>query len=141
MGNGNNKRNASKTSRVIIMASKAYEKGYRFERYIFSKLSESGFYCVRSAGSHGVFDIIAIYHGRVFGIQCKLNGQITNAELRRMLKVADEHKIMPVIAQKYNRKTVLIRADTFEKYDLKSFIHAVKKMEIWHPTKPQTSTL
>ena len=108
----------------------AYKKGYRFERYIFSKLSESGFYCVRSSGSHGAFDIIAVYPNRIFGIQCKLNGQLTKKELSHIRLISYAYGIIPLLAYKDGRKTIIKRLDTNDVYDLKGFIHAVKKMEI-----------
>ena len=110
---------------VIIMASKAYEKGYRFERYIFRKLTESGFYCISSRGSHGVFDIIAIFCGKIFGIQCKINGYLSKSELSKIHLIAHVHEIIPLLAYKHGRKTIIKRLDMGETYPLKTFISHV----------------
>ena len=112
------------------MASKAYEKGYRFERYIFRKLTESGFYCISSRGSHGVFDIIAIYHGQIFGIQCKTDGRISKFELNRIRLIAHAHGIIPLLAYRNGRKAVIKQLNTGETYPLKTFITRVIKEKI-----------
>lgn len=36
-----------------------YGKGARREYTVMAKLKRAGFYCVRSAGSHGIIDIVA----------------------------------------------------------------------------------
>ena len=65
----------------------AYQKGRNFENYIARKL-EDKYYVVRSAGSKGAFDLVAISNGSVYGIQCKKNNYIAADELRTMLSIA-----------------------------------------------------
>lgn len=50
-----------------------YKKGVAFERRIKYWLEEKGYYVIRSAGSHGIFDLIAIPKNRmeIYGIQLK----------------------------------------------------------------------
>ena len=42
------------------MPNKRYKKGYEYELRIMKTKQKKGFYCIRSAGSHGFFDVIAI---------------------------------------------------------------------------------
>lgn len=49
-----------------------YNKGVNFERRVRKDLENKGYYVVRSAGSKGVFDLIALkQHRRPLGVQCK----------------------------------------------------------------------
>jgi len=107
-----------------------YQKGYRFERRIFSYFSNNGFYCVRSAGSHGVFDILAVYRGRIFGVQCKYDGRITKRERERITETAAEHEIIPLLAFVKNRRTWIKRLDTGDEYRINAFIADVKNGKI-----------
>jgi len=86
------------------MVNKSYKKGYMFERQIFHLFESAGFYCVRSAGSHGVFDIIAIKHGISFGVQCKYNNHISEAEKQAMLNAYEQFGIIPIYAYRMKNK-------------------------------------
>lgn len=48
-----------------------YKKGRSFEYFIKEKLEKRGFYVIRSAGSHTLFDLIAISDTKILLIQCK----------------------------------------------------------------------
>lgn len=48
-----------------------YKRGAAFERRIQHWLEGKGYLVIRSAGSHGIFDLIAISDYEVFGIQLK----------------------------------------------------------------------
>lgn len=50
-----------------------YERGRSFEYYLKKKLEEEGFLVIRSAGSKGIFDLVAIKEEEVYLIQCKKN--------------------------------------------------------------------
>lgn len=50
-----------------------YERGRSFEYYLKKKLEEEGFLVIRSAGSKGIFDLVAIKGDEVYLIQCKKN--------------------------------------------------------------------
>jgi len=84
--------------------SKSYKKGYRFERQIFHLFESAGFYCVRSAGSHGTFDILAVKAGITFGIQCKYNNHITEAEKQAMINAYEQFGIIPIYAYRMKNK-------------------------------------
>ena len=85
----------------------AYQKGRSFENYVAKKL-EGKYYVVRSAGSKGAFDLIAINNGSVYGIQCKKNNYIAADELRAMLSIARKYGIKPILATKLNNRGMFI---------------------------------
>lgn len=66
---------------------KAYAKGYRLERKCREYLEEMGWYTVRSAGSKGAFDIIALNANDVLAIQVKARGQSRKKATEKMLTV------------------------------------------------------
>lgn len=96
-----------------------YKKGKEFENYIARKLREKGFYVARSAGSKGVFDLIAISpillkcgkradrKPRVYGIQAKVNGKFTKSEIEAMKEVGRKYNIVPVMAYKEGSRIVM----------------------------------
>lgn len=58
-----------------------YEAGVRFEREVMKGFNEDGFLAVRTAGSHGPFDVIVIARdGHVTFIQCKVVRSEAQAE-------------------------------------------------------------
>ena len=77
-----------------------YQRGYRFEREVMFKLINDGYFVIRAAGSHGPFDLVAIRGFDVKGIQCKINGKITNEEISKMKYYGEKYGILPMIAWK-----------------------------------------
>jgi len=77
-----------------------YQRGYRFEREVWQKLVEKGYFVVRAAGSHGIFDLIAIKNIDVRGVQCKVSGKISKDELNKMKETGEKYGILPVLAWK-----------------------------------------
>ena len=57
-----------------------YDKGARQENQLKKIKEAEGAYVMRSAGSHGAFDIIAVYPDRVELIQVKTLGQKVDTE-------------------------------------------------------------
>ena len=57
-----------------------YNKGRAFEYKVKQLLEERGFYVVRSAGSHGIVDLVAIGKEQVNLVQCKSDGRISPAD-------------------------------------------------------------
>jgi len=80
------------------MANKRYVRGRNFEYRVKKYFEAKGYFVVRSAGSKGVFDLIAITDGEIIGIQCKRYGKITENELNRIIEVAKKYRIKPRIA-------------------------------------------
>lgn len=71
------------------MPNMSYLKGCRFEREIVEELRKNGYQSNRIAGSHGLWDVVAVNHEEVRLIQAKFdvnNGVIENTkeELRKI---------------------------------------------------------
>lgn len=49
-----------------------YQRGTRFERSLMKDLNEQGYDTLRTAGSHGAFDVVAFNSDCVIFIQCKV---------------------------------------------------------------------
>lgn len=90
----------------------SYAKGRNFEYYIKQKLEKDGCFVIRSAGSHGVFDLIAIKNGIAWGIQCKKGGYISKAEKDNIIWTAKLYGIIPCIAIKKDGKAIVINLYT-----------------------------
>ena len=113
------------------MTNVYYAKGYRFERYIANYLRDKDIYVIRAAGSHGTFDLIAIYSGIPHGIQCKLNGKITTKEIIELRRTGERYGIIPYIAFKSNRKTIIQRVTDGTRFSLKQFAEHVIYYRPW----------
>lgn len=50
-----------------------YNKGARSENYVIERLEKDGWYCVRSAASRGLFDIVITKYGYTAYVQVKRN--------------------------------------------------------------------
>lgn len=57
--------------KLLYFYNANYGKGVAFERYLKKQLEANGYYVMRSSGSHGPADLIAIKGGMVYLIQCK----------------------------------------------------------------------
>jgi len=87
----------------------SYRKGYKFEREIFNIFQSAGYYVIRSAGSHGVFDIIAIKNGITFGIQCKYNNHLNKREEIAMKTAYKQFGIIPLYAYRFRGQPLVIK--------------------------------
>jgi len=101
-----------------------YQKGTQFEYLVKAKLEKKGYFVVRSAGSKGMFDLIAFspknwderrlktnciyseYH--ILAIQCKSIGRINKEQIDEIVKTAKTYGLIPMLATKLNRKPILI---------------------------------
>jgi len=59
-----------------------YSKGRTREYYVMQDLEGAGYQCLRTAGSHGMWDVIAIGPHDIRLIQVKLNCKPSPAELQ-----------------------------------------------------------
>jgi hypothetical protein len=76
------------------MPNRNYESGRRFEYKIANELRADGHMILRTAGSHGAFDLVAISpEGEVGLIQCKRCK--TDAEAKRLTKAFKENPPLP----------------------------------------------
>ncbi|MBW2561592.1 MAG: hypothetical protein JRE40_12165 [Deltaproteobacteria bacterium] len=94
----------------------ASEKGRQFENYVKRKLVGKGYLVTRSAGSKGVFDLVAIpplsEQVGILGIQCKASRKITKHEKEKVIDAAKKYGLIPVLATKFNRRVILINLET-----------------------------
>ncbi len=70
----------------------AKQKGYRTERKAMGILRRSDFYVVRSGGSLGPFDLVALRRDAVLLIQCKTNRGPSSEEMER---IRDFSRVLP----------------------------------------------
>jgi len=66
-----------------VVGLSQYRRGYRIERIARKNLEDQGYYVIRSAGSKGLFDLIAINQREVKLIQIK-KGRIDRGETERL---------------------------------------------------------
>ena len=77
--------------------------GDRFERATVLRLREAGYLVVRSAGSHGVADIVALRGDRLPSlVQCKTTDNTTARQRTAYYKVAADAGAVAVLAFKPN---------------------------------------
>lgn len=83
------------------MTNKRYQSGRNFEYRVKRYFETQGYFVVRSAGSKGIADLIAISpDGTVSLVQCKLYGTISVKEYEELRETALKFKALPVIAFK-----------------------------------------
>jgi Holliday junction resolvase len=69
------------------MANPNYNRGVRFEREVMKEWEAKGYAVLRTAGSHGAFDVIAYHPNRpVEFIQCKVLQKGSIKEAHTMTK-------------------------------------------------------
>lgn len=88
------------------MARTLYEQGRNKEYSVMKKLRRDGYYAIRSAGSHGLFDVIAIDHEKkeILLIQVKASNMLLkdgspNKELKEIIET------LGIFDGKYDVKT------------------------------------
>ena len=82
-----------------------YSKGAKFERDVIKHLEKKGMYCIRSAGSKGIVDVIAIRRHcgmtLVHMIQCKYgNATMSKKDKNELVELADKFGFIPIYAHK-----------------------------------------
>lgn len=89
-----------------------YVNGITFERKLKHLLEDRGWYVMRSAGSHGIADLIAIQAGVTMIISCKRDFRdlvhVEPDKVKEILRVCGNDKyIIPIHARNFNRRTWL----------------------------------
>jgi hypothetical protein len=56
---------------------KRYRRGASFEYRVIDRMEQYGWYCIRSAGSHGFADVVCLKDGNILLLQMKKGEQIT----------------------------------------------------------------
>jgi len=96
------------------MVKHAYAKGRGFEWEVMRFIRNGFPLVVRSAGSHGAVDVVAIRQGEAWLIQCKVDGSISPEERDELLKLSKllshpngSFKALPLHAYKEGGKIVI----------------------------------
>jgi len=84
-----------------------YSRGRRFEHEVRKLLERKGYFCVRSAGSRGVFDLLCVRNGIPWGIQCRL-GDVSKREKEKLLETGRKFGIIPCVATKKDGRVTVI---------------------------------
>jgi Holliday junction resolvase len=88
--------------------SSPYVKGRAFEHYVKRKLEAKEWIVIRSRGSRGVFDLIAVRNGEIMLIQCKWRKPIKEGEKEDLLVKALKAGGIPVLATHINGRVKFI---------------------------------
>lgn len=75
-----------------------YQRGYVFERRVMKALTDEGYFCVRSGGSHTPVDIVALDRNVTILIQCKKDGVISDLEWNELFELAQKCNVKAYIA-------------------------------------------
>jgi len=88
------------------VSNQNYIKGRNFEYRVMDFLRERGYFCMRSSGSKGLFDVIAIpsTKGSTLLIQAKYNGYIPKFELQKLKEIQNKLWGSIIIAYSENHK-------------------------------------
>lgn len=85
-----------------------YRKGARFERQVQDHLEQMGADTTRSAGSHTVKDIVAVFPGPVvWYVQCRTVGRLKPKERVGLLELEKTLNIIPKFAYKEKGKIII----------------------------------
>ncbi|MEM1820965.1 MAG: hypothetical protein QXU64_05185 [Thermofilaceae archaeon] len=66
----------------------SYKKGAKLEYKVRDLLARRGYFVVRSAGSRGPFDLVALKKGEVLLVQCRADGRVSEEERRELVELA-----------------------------------------------------
>ena len=88
-----------------------YRRGYNFELRVKRSLEKRGYFVVRSSGSHGPADLLAVSKdGKVIAVQCKLDGYLPPKEFRKLLVLAARYPVTPYLASKSENGRLALKA-------------------------------
>lgn len=85
-----------------------YQRGADFERRVAKDLERFGYVTVRSAGSHKPADVVAMFHGQTFAIQCKRDGVLRPDEWNRFWEWCEIAGAVPILSSKGPRGSGII---------------------------------
>lgn len=73
------------------------QRGTAHENRAKARLERDGYFVVRSAGSKGAVDLIAVKAGQILMIQCKLDDYMGPKEWNRLLDIAQKAGGIPLL--------------------------------------------
>lgn len=76
-----------------------YRAGAVLERAAKKQLESDGYYVVKSGGSKGPADLVALKFGEILLVQCKVAGRISKAEREELCDLADRTVAVPLVCQ------------------------------------------
>jgi len=86
-----------------------YANGYAFERTVAGDLNTDGYLVIRSGGSHGAADLVALKPGQVLLVQAKTNGLISVTDWNELLGIAERVGAVPLLALRPGRGLIEYR--------------------------------
>jgi Holliday junction resolvase len=82
--------------------------GDRFERACIVRLRTAGYYAIRSAGSHGMADLIALRADRMPSfIQCKITDNTTVRERLAFYRAAEDAGAIAILVSRHTPRGAL----------------------------------
>ena len=102
------------------MVSTPYTRGRSREYQVLRKLRKEGWYCSRSAASHGPVDIFAGRDGRILMVQVKSGKARASKAEKETLKVWGEAFRGRVEIWKYKKGRPLEKETVYDKEELES---------------------
>ena len=75
-----------------------YDHGATLERSVKSCLQANGYFAVKSGGSKGPVDVVAIKRGEILLVQCKTDGYLSPLERVELRKLALDLGAVPLSA-------------------------------------------
>lgn len=77
-----------------------YANGATFERKVAALLTTDGYLVMRSSGSHGEADLVALKQGQVLLVQCKSNGRLDPGDWNGLHEVAQRVGAVALLAHR-----------------------------------------
>ena len=84
-----------------------YRRGRRFEYKVGKWLIKLGYYVIRSAGSKGLFDLVAVKGNNVLFIQCTLNTREVDRRKKQLRGVSRKISFPVVLVYRRRGKTYM----------------------------------
>jgi len=75
-----------------------YSRGANFERRVIKELSQEGWFCFRSAGSHKPADVIAFKGGEVMLVQCQITPYFSISKRFQLAQLAGDNGFQAKLA-------------------------------------------
>lgn len=77
-----------------------YTKGRALEYQVMHTLTDKGYRCFRSAGSHSPVDVLAVKRGECLAIQAKTGGVISAKDWNILWDICQEIDYTPVLVER-----------------------------------------
>ena len=84
-----------------------YSKGANYERAVKKELEKEGYSVIRSAGSHGIFDLVAWKSDKILFIQVKYLCKATKADIEKLNQIIIPINGRKILWEKQDKNTVI----------------------------------